>query len=192
MKGINLFTCADQQEVIKRLSVLYKKGAEAAEATDEELQFVEAIELAHGTMLENKCNREETKSRLILKYDISPTTAYRIIDYSAMLKATETVSQHRYHKLWLSETLKWGIAAAKAKQDLKELAKLASEFIKLHRLDEETNEAQNYDELFRGVKIEVSSNPALLPQQYSEEEKKELFTIIDNLKAKAKKLKSGL
>lgn len=190
--SVNLFKCIDQQAVIARLSVLYKKGPDAAEATEEELQFVEAIEMAHALMLENKCNRESTKSALLMKYDVSPTSAYNIIDYASMLKATETVSQHHYHKFWLSETLKWGISAAKAKQDLKELAKLAAEFIKLHRLDEEVSDKKNFDELFRGIKIEVSSNPELLPQQYSEEEKQQLFTMIDNLRSKAKKLKSGI
>lgn len=190
--SINFFNCQNQEMVIARLAEMYKLGKEAANLTDEEVQFVEALELAHSLMLENKCNREDTKRRIIAKYDVSPSTAYNIIDYASKLMATETVSQHRYHKLWLSETLKWGISAAKSKQDLKELAKLGAVFMQLHRLDDEVNEKQNYDELFRGIKIEVSSNPKLLPQHYSPEEEQELFIMIDNLKVKAKKLKSGL
>lgn len=193
MGRVNLFV-ENRDKVIQRLKELYESGADPAHLDPEEKQFIEAIEQAHSLMVSNRCNREATKNHLLtmFEYKIGPSTAYWIVDLACLLKATESVAQHKYHKFWLSENLKKQMELAEKKGDFKQYAKLAEIFMKLHRLDEEVDDKTNFADLFQGMTIEISNDTKLLPYQYTPEEEAELFRTIGNVKEKAKKQRHGI
>jgi coproporphyrinogen III oxidase-like Fe-S oxidoreductase len=190
---VNMFNTTDLDRVLERLKVYYSQGEQDNILLEHEREFVEAIELAHALMVENRCNREVARHGLQAQFTfLSNSSAYRIVDFACLLKATETVSQHKYHKFWLSEYLKKEMEAASIRKDTKGFAALSAQFMALHKLDEEVEEKNNWADMMQGIVIEFGTDKTLLPQQYTEEEEAEIFMTIDTLKEKARKQKHGI
>jgi hypothetical protein len=185
----------DMLKLVGQLDRWYKHGCEDSALTEEQIQFLNAVESAHAMMLDisNLNNRTTIYNKIKALYDLTSTSqAAFIIQVADALFNTTRTQDKRYKREMIGTYLLSQINAATDKEnpansDNKAIAKFTELYIQLYKLAEADDDNDN---VFIEKVIQFTDNPEVIANYKANDAQKVLETI-QRLELRAKNNMNG-